>query len=111
MSSLEDFIFLTGILFRWHAQHKISTDSNLLSNVNLLNLGHEHLKPPKTVLKTWVCTLKKYFIIKDDCSFSKGESIVLTNFYTNMDTIDAKSISFCMTTSIYKGQFKKVIGL
>lgn len=26
MSSLEDFIFLTEMLFRWNAQHKISTD-------------------------------------------------------------------------------------
>ena len=34
-----------------------------------------------------MCTLKQYFIIKDDCSFSKGESIVFTNFYIKMDML------------------------
>lgn len=110
MSSREDFIFLTGMLFCWHAQHKISTDSSLLSNVNLLNLGHEHLKPPKTVLKPECVPSKTISLLKTIAAFLWDESIVFTNFYTNMDNINAKSISFCMTISIYKGQFIKVIG-
>ena len=110
MSSLEDFIFLTGMPFRWHAQHKISTDSSLLSNVNLLNLGHKHLKPPKTVLKPECVPSKTISLLKTIAAFLWSESIVFTNFYTNMDNINAKSISFCMTISIYKGQLIKVIG-
>ena len=31
--------------------------------------------------------------------------------WTTTDTTDAKSISFCMTTTIYKGQFKKLTEL
>lgn len=51
-----------------------------------------------------------HYNLKTIAAFLWGESTVFTNFYTNMDNIDAKSISFCMTISIHKGQFIKVIG-
>ena len=73
------------------------------NNVNLLNLGHKHLKPPKTVLKPECVPSKTISLLKTIAAFLWGESIVFTNFYTNMDNINAKSISFCMTISIYKG--------
>ena len=53
---------------------------------------------------------KTISLLKTIAAFLWGESIVFTNFYTKMDNINAKSISFCMTISIYKGQFIKVIG-
>ena len=81
MSSLEDFIFLTEMLFHWHAQHKISTESNLLSNViNLLNLGHEHLIPPNNVLKPKCAPSKNILLSKMIAAFLRVSQLFLPIF-------------------------------